>query len=397
MWKSFIFVLFATTLYSMASEAALKGEVEGRYDYFAEDPLFGQQSDQQSQYSLATTLDYTDQVGRDVDINMSVFGRYHSDANKSWQGDIRELKLAYYASAFEVSGGVLMERWGLLEAFSPVDILNPKDRVEDYQGNIKRGIPGGKISYLLDYGRVDVWLLPYSREERVAEGKDRYRTLPYALADAEFEKGQTALSSAIRISQMLESVEFAVSYFNGHARTPYYTPNFDGVGNVTSLQPNYARIDQVGAELLWVRGQLLVKLESIYRSTNNDNFMGLGVGLEREFPRIGLAKSSLTLYGEFYYDERKTDASSPVTPFQNDVFLGLRLAKNNLRSTEYQVRFTRDLDNDSTLWDFRAKTRIQRQWFIEANLYKFINVDDDLALKSFTSDSGLEVNVILGF
>lgn len=285
----------------------------------------------------------------------------------------------------------------MLEAFSPVDMLNPRDRVEDFQGDIKLGVPGGKLSWLLDSGRVDVWLLPYSREERLAEGKDRFRALEFVLSDAEFEDGQNALSSAVRISQMLESVEFAVSYYNGHARSPYFTPNLDGVGNVITLQPNYARIEQAGFELLWIKGQMLAKLESIYRSTGDDDFVGLSIGLEREFPRIGSAKKSLILYGEYYYDGRETDRISPLTPFQNDIFLGVRLALNNLSSTEYELRFTRDLDYDSTFWDFRAKTRIKQQWFIEASLYKFIHDDDDPALRSFTSDSRLEVNVILGF
>jgi len=400
MRKSSISLLLAfsmMTLCALANGATFKGEVAGRYDYYAKDSLFSEQSDRQGQYSLATALDYNGQINRDIDITMSIFGRYHPEADKAWRGDVRELKLSYYASPLEISGGMLMERWGVLEAFSPVDILNPRDRVEDFQGDIKLGVPGGKLSWLLDSGRVDVWLLPYSREERLAEGKDRFRTSAFVPSDAAFENGQNELSSAVRLSQMLESVEFAVSYYNGHARSPYFTPNLDGVGNVITLQPNYAQIKQAGFELLWIRGQMLVKLESIYRSTGGDDFAGLGIGLEREFPRIGSAKSSLTLYGEYYYDGRDLDRVSPLTPFQNDLFLGLRLALNNLSSTEYELRFTRDLDYDSTFWDLRAKTRIDQQWFIEASLYKFVHVDDDPALMSFTSDSRLAINVILGF
>jgi len=192
-------------------------------------------------------------------------------------------------------------------------------------------------------------------------------------------------------------VEFAVSYYNDHARSPYFTPNLDGVGTVITLQSNYAQIEQTGFELLWVKGQILMKLESIYRSIGDDDFMGLGIGLEREFPRIGSGKNALTLYGEYYYDGRKSASSTPLTPFQNDMFLGLRLAQNNLNSTEYELRFTHDLDHESTFWDLRAKTRIKRQWFIEASLYKFVHVDNDPALTSFASDSRLDVNVILGF
>ncbi|NOX92724.1 MAG: hypothetical protein GXP18_09840 [Gammaproteobacteria bacterium] len=384
-------------LHTIANGATLKGEIEGRYDNFAEDSLFNEQSVRQEQYSLATTLNYHRQVNRDVDINISVFGRYHPEANEPWRGDVRELKWSHYASPFEISGGVLMERWGVLEAFSPVDILNPRDRVEDFQGDIKQGIPGGKLSWLLGDGGIDIWFLPYSREERLAEGKDRFRTSAFAFSDAEFEKGQYTLSSAIRISQMLESVELAISYYNGHVRSPYFTPVLDGAGNAISLQPNYAWAEQTGLELLWVRGQLLAKLESIYRSSDEGDFLGLGIGLEREFPRIISTRGSLTLYGEYYYDERESDRSFPLTPFQNDIFLGFRLAQNNLSSTVYEVRLTYDLDYESTFWDLRVKTRIKRQWLIEASLYKFSHVDNDPALRSFASDSRFAVNIILGF
>jgi len=394
---SVLLVFSMIGLHSIVNGATFKGEVEGRYYYYGEDSLFREQSDHKNQYALAATLDYNGQINRNIDINVSVFGRYHPQAHTPYQSDVRELALNYYASQLEVSGGVLMERWGVLEAFSPVDILNPRDRVEDFQGDIKRGIPGGRLSWLLDDGRIDAWLLPYSREERLAEGKDRFRVSEFAFSDAEFKKGQNAVSSAVRISQMLESVEFAVSYYNGHARSPYFIPNLDGVGNVITLQPNYARIEQAGFELLWVRGQVLVKLESIYRSTNDDNFTGLGIGLEREFPRIGSTKNGLTLYGEYYYDGRESDRSSPLTPFQNDIFLGFRLALNNLSGTEYELRLTRDLDNHSSFWDLRAKTRIKQQWFIEASVYKFSNVDNDPALQSFASDSRVAVNVMLGF
>lgn len=394
---SILLVFWMLALYSTANGATFKGEVEGRYEYYAEAPLFSEQSDRQSQYALVTTLDYNGQINRNTDFNVSVFGRYHPAANKSGRGDVRELALSYYASQLEMSGGMLMERWGVLEAFSPVDILNPRDRVEDFQGDIKQGIPGGRLSWLLDNGRADVWLLPYSREERLAERKDRFRNSAFAYSDAEFEKGQNTLSSAVRISQMLASLEFAVSYYKGHAQSPYFTPNLDGIAHVITLQPNYAWIEQAGLELLWIKGQLLVKLESTYRSTSDDNFTGLGIGLEREFPRMGSSKNALTLYGEYYYDGRKSDSSSPITPFQNDIFLGLRLAVNDLNSTEYELRLTRDLDYDSTLWDLRAKARIKHQWFVEANLYKFSHVDNDPALKSFASDSRFVLSVMLGF
>lgn len=390
--------LFAAMLmlHTIAAGSTLRGEIEARFNYYEKAQLFADQSHQRTHYSLATTLDYTGQISRDIEADISIFGRYYPEADKVRQGDIRELRLSYYNLPVEIYAGILMERWGVLEAFSPLEILNPRDRVENFRGDIKLGIPGGKISYLHDSGKIAMWLLPYGREARLAEGTDRFRTSAFAFSDGVFEEGQNALSSAIRISQILDTVEFSLSYYKGHARSPYFTANLDEVGTIT-LQPYYAQIEQAGFELLWIKGQLLVKLESIYSSSDSGDFIGFGTGMEYEFPRFGLGKTSLTLYGEYYYDNRELARNFSLTAFQNDIFLGLRLARNNLSSTEYQVRFTHDLENYSIVWDLRAKTRIKQQWFIEAILDKFVHVNQDPALTSFASDSRVTVNVVLGF
>ncbi|MCF6338460.1 MAG: hypothetical protein L3J84_11005, partial [Gammaproteobacteria bacterium] len=61
MRKSSISLLLAfsmMTLCAWASGATFKGEVAGRYDYYAKNSLFSEQADRQGQYSLATALDY---------------------------------------------------------------------------------------------------------------------------------------------------------------------------------------------------------------------------------------------------------------------------------------------------------------------------------------------------
>ena len=70
---------------------------------------------------------------------------------------------------------------------------------------------------------------------------------------------------------------------------------------------------------------------------------------------------------------------------------------NDVNGTEFQIRFTRDLEYDSTLLDLRASRRLNSNWSLEAKLYGFLNVEDDPALNAFRDDHRLQLNLIRRF
>jgi hypothetical protein len=168
-------------------------------------------------------------------------------------------------------------------------------------------------------------------------------------------------------------------------------------GQPVALRPFYDIINQTGLEGLWIQGNWLWKVETFYQQNQGDNFFGIGIGVEHEIPRLWKSKASLTLYAEAYYDDRDDSTSVPLTPFQKDLFIGTRIALNDIDSTEFQVRVTYDLEYDSALLDIRAGRRLGGDWGMEARVERFLNVDEDPALSSFKNDNRIQFRLIRSF
>jgi hypothetical protein len=377
--------------------AEVRGKAEIRFDYYPDTPLYPDQSSADLQPALALDLALHESLSRDITTRVSLFGRFNPQADNRFAGDLREAWLGYYGEQSEFYAGMLMERWGVLEAESIVDVLNPRDAVEDFQGDVKLGIPGLKASYLGEAFQLDTWLLPYARPRRLAEGKDRFRTTGLPLDEAAFEGGRNRLSAAVRLSTVQGNLEAAVAHFSGHARDPWFQLATDVNGSPTGLTPTYDLISQTSLELLWVQGHSLWKLEALHNRGPEDDFLAVGVGLEREFPRLWDTRTSLTLYAEGYYDGRAASPLLPLAPLQRDVFIGARIAMNDIKSTEYEIRITHDLEYASTFVDLRAARRLSDAWSIQATLYGFLNAEDDPALGTFVNDNRVEVKFIRNF
>ena len=389
--------LAGIALTGAAGAASLSGALEARYSHYEDNALYVDQANALSQFSLAAEVTYQHELSRDAEFTTVLYAKQAAHAEKEHRADIRELSATLYQGPQEYSIGVLMEKWGVLEAHNPIDSFNPKDILEDYQGSVKLGVPGLKYTSLFNQGRLDLWLLPYSREAKLPQGKERFRVAPLPYSDAVFDGGKNRLGFATRYSHMFNNSEAALSFTKSHARSPYFSPLFDGNGALVALQPHYTRVEQLAGELLHINGQNLLKIESLYQRNEFDNFFGMGIGVEHELPSIHKSKSALTLYGEYYYDDRNINVNVPITAFQNDLFLGARFALNDLNSTEFQARYTYDLDSHSTNWSLLAEQRIGQSWFIDATLNYLSNVGSDTALKAFANDSNITINLTYGF
>lgn len=382
---------------SIPADAQFRGTVEAQFDYFSESPLFDGQSNDRLQPSLKTELNFYEDITDEAAIGLSVFGKYHPHAEQELSGDVREAWIGFYNNQSEWHAGILTEHWGVLEAENIVDIINPRDAVEDFQGDVKLGIPGVSFAYLADAGRISLWLLPYAREPRLAEGADRFRTVQFPLKDGRFENGRDHIALAARGSTGWDNFELSLSHFYGHSRYPRFTPETNAAGQPVALIPFYDVINQTGVEGLWDLGSSLWKLETFFQQHPEDNFFGIGIGVEREIPKLWKSNASLTLYAEAYYDDRAESPSVPMTPFQKDVFLGTRIALNDIKSTELQVRVTYDLEYDSALLDIRAGRRLGKNWGIEARFDSFLNAGEDPALSSFRNDDRIQFRLIRSF
>ena len=63
-----------------------------------------------------------------------------------------------------------------------------------------------------------------------------------------------------------------------------------------------------------------------------------------------------------------------MTPFQNDVMLGMRLALNDVQSTELLAGVVSDMDNNSRFYLLEASRRLGDNWKLTLESYIYSNI-----------------------
>lgn len=377
-------LLSAALLFSLDAIAQMpRGHIGVDALYFPDDPLFPEQSTASTIPSVLGSLDWTTDLTRDTRFDLGAYLRVARHTQDKISGDIKEAVIRSRIDRTDIKLGILQENWSILEAWNPIDLLNQRDMVEDFQGDVKLGQPGVTASTFYQDLVISAWVLPYTRERRIAEQKDRLRTLSAPLKDSVFENGQSDSSFALRFQYRLGDFDIAASQFWGHAREPIYQPVLQQ-STLVGFDEVYEEIAQSGLELRYVAGDTVLKAELISQTGGSDSFVGSGIGSETTFNQITDGFSSITVYLEAYYDTRNELA--PLTPFQRDVFVGFRYNTNDVNDTLLDVRYTHDVEFHSDLIDVRASRRLGGAQTISAQILLPQSVSEDPALKGFEND-----------
>ena len=87
--------------------------------------------------------------------------------------------------------------------------------------------------------------------------------------------------------------------------------------------------------------------------------------------------ADLGLIAEYLYDDRDVQAS---TPFEDDLFLGIRLALNDVQSTEILAGIITDLGGNGRFFNLEASRRLGDAWklALEARVFSNIEAHDPL-------------------
>ncbi len=278
--------------------------------------------------------------------------------------DIREFFFLWYPGAFDMGIGIRKVFWGVTESQHLVDIINQTDLVEFPDGEEKLGQPMINLSILRDWGTLDFFLLPYFRERTFPGRKGRLRNALVIDPDqARFESGakQHRLDAAIRYAKTLGDWDLAFSHFQGTGREPTFLLGSDASGNPV-LIPFYEQIGQTGLELQGVADAWLWKLEAIHRSGQGQSFEAWTGGFEYTFTGLFETQMDLGVISEWLHDTRGHRAT---TPFEDDLMFGLRLAINDMASTELLIGIIQDLDQASRVFSIEGKRRITDHWKLE--------------------------------
>ncbi len=367
------------------------GYLEGQVRYFTQTAADIDQSD--NTLSLAAQPEYYHRWDKGKQSLLLVpYLRLDSQDSERSHGDIRELIWTYAGDGFETRTGIGKVFWGVTEALHLVDVINQTDLVENPDGEQKLGQPMFKFSLERSWGILDLYLLPGFRERTFPGEEGRLRTRPRVdteLAGFQSDREQRHVDFALRWSHYIGDWDFGLSHFNGTGREPLLTPRLNDTGELV-LAPHYELIQQTGLEMQVTKGDWLWKLEAIHRNADSGSHNAATGGFEYTLVGIRDSVMDLGLLAEYLYDDRDNEAA---TPFDNDLFLGLRLTANDAAGSELLSGIIRDLESGASLFNLEASRRIGNAWKASLQARFWFGVPDDDPLVAYRQDDYLEFSL----
>lgn len=383
--KSIVVALLTTAASSHAREGEWSGYIAAESRVFPEEAAHSDQTHADVSLVFAPEYDVVFARGSQA-ISFEGYLRLDSADQERTHIDIRELFWEQIWDRWELRIGVRHIFWGVTESQHLVDIVNQTDLVERADGEAKLGQPMIQLSAVRNWGTIDLFFLPWFRE-RTFPGMDGRLRPPLPISDvATFDAEDTErhFSFAGRWSHYIGAFDFGLSHFYGTARDPQLF--FDGSGR---LIPHYARIHESGLTLQAIAGGWLLKMEASHRSGQGDRYTAATGGFEYTFANIRESGADVGLLVELLWDQRDVGPS----PLDEDVFVGSRLAMNDVQSSELLAGVIVDTESGTTAWLVEASRRVGANWKVELEGRGFVNVDGLDPFYAFRKDSHAEVRI----
>ncbi|MGI9542485.1 MAG: hypothetical protein ACR2MX_04450 [Cyclobacteriaceae bacterium] len=320
-------------------------------------------------------------------VKASLFGRWDQYDDHRTHFDIRELYYQNNKRNLEWSIGWKKIFWGVTESIHLVDIINQTDQVESFDGEQKLGQPMLHISYPTNKGTFDFFYMPYARRRQFPDRGGRLRfSNVIEREDIKIENnwGEWTPSVAFRWSHYFGPMDIGVSQFYGVGREPLFL----GLDGSREFRAIYPTISQTGVDAQATLGPWLLKLESIYRYADEQDFLALATGFEYTFGNIASSGLDIGIVGEYLYDSRDELAFSNLA---NDLFVGARFAFNDTQSTDFLAGAIFDLDNSSKFFSVEGSRRIGDSWKVEVEARIFQDVSKEEFFYNFREDSFLQL------
>ncbi|WP_207061988.1 hypothetical protein [Motiliproteus sp. SC1-56] len=380
---------------AQAREVELSGQIDIEMQHFPETPADPEQH--KTYLSLGAEPEWYKQWdGGDNAVVFRPFLRTGNHDSHRDHVDIRELNWLHVGDGWQVRSGISRVFWGVAESQHLVDIINQTDTLEGADDEDRLGQPMVNLTLIRDWGDLSLFWLPYFRERTFAGDEGRLRPQPAIETDrARYESGaeQAHQDFAIRWSHVIGPMDLALSHFSGTSRDPILLAETDRSGNLV-LIPFYEQIEQSALELTAVQGDLLWKLEALYRDGRSDDYWAAVGGFEYTLVGVMDTAADLGLLLEYHYDERGEEATSP---FQDDLFLGLRMGLNDIQTTEILAGVILDNESDAMLGFVEASSRLDEDFRLSLEWRTFKDLETEDPLFSVRRDDLLLLNLAYFF
>lgn len=361
---------------------------------FPRTPAFPEQRDRPIVPSLLLQPEYRFTWNADKDrVTLIPFARLEYDDDRRRHFDVRELNWLHIGPTWDVLFGVGKVFWGVAESRHLVDIINQTDLVEDPDAEDKLGQPMLRLALIQDWGTITLFALPFFRERTFPGRKGRLRselTVDTGRASYESSLEEWHPDFAVRWTHAVGDWDIGVAHFSGTSREPRLLPSLDDAGR-PELIPRYELIHQTSLDVQLTTGSLLGKLEVITQDGHGARFVALVAGFEYTFFGMFGTAIDLGVLAEYLYDGRGDNA--PPTPFEDDVFFGMRLAFNDPQDTAVLAGAVIDRDTQAALINVEASRRFGERWTVELEARAFVNVPDADLFFGLRRDDYVQIRV----
>lgn len=299
---------------------------------------------------------------------------------------IPDAYITYQTHSTEFRVGTMVENWGIVDTYNPIDILNPRDLGTDFLNPLKLGQPGIRLRQFFagneHFGEptFSVYWMPFFEPVQYAPSGHRFEPL---LADVTFSDGGGVRPRdadkwfwALRY-QTTVNAKWANSDMQLiTSRGPNRSPSLGFVDG--SLGPIYQQVETLGFGVRSVLEQkyvgsflssLTLKGEIAHRSFEKYDhsdiqpiqpYWAAVVGLDREFSSFFSPQSTLLLTGEYAFEMGENGEERFTRFFQNDLIVRLLWQSNNFNRSEMELRGVIDLDVDESNLELTYRSRVSR-------------------------------------
>ena len=321
------------------------------------------------------------------------FYRFDGNDKARTHADIRELKWTFIGDdEWELHVGVGKVFWGVTESLHLVDIINQTDLVENPDGEEKLGQPMINLALVKEWGTIDLFLMSGFRERTFPGKTGRFRSIPFVDTDHaifEAKNKQAHVDWAVRYSHAFGDWDVGLYHFSGTSREPLLAPVINRNLEVV-LVPIYNLIDQTSIDVQSTKGAWLLKLEAITRSGQGERFFASVSGVEYTFNGVFSTQADVGIIMEYLYDDRGNKAA---TPFEDDLFVGMRVAFNDTQDTDLLAGMIIDLSRRSRTFSVEANHRINDNLQASLQGQIFENTRKDVVLDALRDDDNVRLDL----
>jgi hypothetical protein len=393
LWIIYLFLLSITSVMGQDSlqtkwTVDYTAELEVENQYFPNKSLYPSQKDYFLSAAIKPKLDLTSPDGKNS-FKFELFARGSIQDPNRTHWDIRQAYYQRKANNWTITAGIRKVFWGVTESNHLVDIVNQSDVVESTDGKQKLGQAMLQISKNSKLGNFEFFYLPYSRRITLPSktGRNRFpvvlkrEDIPFRSVDKAWHP-----SFALRWSKTAGNFSLGASHFYGTSREPLFL----GFNPTTGLDLSYPVINQSGIDVQYNKNAWILKLESIYRKSDYQEFAAITSGFEYTFGNVLNKGADVGIVAEYTYDSRQELTFSGL---DNDVFVGTRIALNDDKSTDCLIGGIYDLEKGTRLFRFEASRRMAKSYKVALKVNTLGNVSAKEILYNFRNDDLLEIKL----